>query len=434
MRMQTYRNYTNIRMPQWPVAEVQWPPRPQAARLPDYENYFRFGRMDFRHDIRLSHFQLRNLIASSSSNHVFYAGTYKIHEYNPLFGTKKVIMNLSDPTIQSFHSFSHGIQISTLAADHNLLIAGGFYGEYGMVALDAPANMEHTEGLITHDPNSITNHIQINLSRHSGLPQAVFASNDSGLRTLDCTTNAFVAEHKYDYPINCTAISPDHRLRCIVGDTRNVTICNAETGEILQELEGHRDYGFSCAWADNGWHVATGNQDMMVKIWDARMWTNKSGRALPIAAISADMAGVRSLRFSPLGSGKRVLVAAEPADIVSVIDAESYESKQNLDFFGEIGGTAFAPDGQDLFVANCDDMRGGIMEYKKCGFGEMYAMREAGLLEEYNTTEEEETDEWNDRGLDWKKTEREVAADRRSMRTLTHMKRRAANLGDMNPF
>ncbi len=117
-------------------------------------------------------------------------------------------------------------------------------------------------------------------------------------------------------------------------------------------MDGHRDYGFACDWADDGWTVATGNQDMQVKIWDARKWTSSQGLAQPVATIAAEMAGVRKLKFSPLGSGRRVLLAAEPADIVSVIDAETFTSKQTLSFFGEIGGIDFTNGGCDLLVAN----------------------------------------------------------------------------------
>ena len=124
--------------------------------------------------------------------------------------------------------------------------------------------------------------------------------------------------------------------------------------------------GFACDWADDGWTVATGNQDLQVKIWDARKWTTSQGLACPVATVAAEMAGVRKLKFSPLGSGKKVLVAAEPADIVSIIDAETFASKQMLSFFGEIGGVDFTNDGQDLIIANCDNMRGGIMEFERC--------------------------------------------------------------------
>jgi WD40 repeat protein len=392
--------------------------------------------MDFKPKIFLSHFQLRNLIACPSRNNICYAGGSKVHIINPLFDQKAVRLDLTDPVVQTANTLPfNGIQISTIAADHNVLIAGGFGGEYGMTLLDSKPQADHVEGIITTDPNPITNHIQIHLNRHSGLPHAAFASNDNSLRILDCTSNAMVAHHKYDYAINCSAISPDHRLRVIVGDHQDVIICDAEKGEVLQKLAGHVDYGFACAWADNGWHVATGNQDKLIKIWDARMWTDRAGVGQPLQTIAATVAGVRSLTFSPLGSGKRVLVAAEAADVVNVINAETYASKQTLDFFGEICGVDFAPDGQALFVGIYDALRGGIMEFEKCDFGELYGRERfqgtsntanvgslaAGLMEQPV-------------GLDWKKTNDEVVRDPRSRRTATYRQRKAARSWNMNPF
>jgi WD40 repeat protein len=349
-------------------------------------------------------------------------------------------MDLRSPTIQPPHALQpfQPIQISTVAADHNLVIAGGFYGEYGMTRLDAPPGSRHIEGLMTHDPNPITNHIQIYLNRHSGLPQAAFASNDNGLRILDCMTNTIAAQHKFDYAINCSAISPDHRLRALVGDTRSVMISNAETGETLQELSGHEDYGFACAWADNGWHVATGNQDKLIKVWDARMWTDHHGAGKPLKTIAATMAGARSLKFSPLGSGKRVLVASEAADIISVIDAETYNEKQTLDLYGEICGVDFTPDGSLLFAGINDPLRGGIMEFEKCGFGDLYGFKEKEVSSEssehkYVHTMQQDVDE-KFTGLDWRKTDSEVVSHPRSKLTATHLQRRAARSRDMEPF
>lgn len=329
--------------------------------------------MDFEHDVHLSHFQLRNLVACASRDRIFYAGKSKVMHYSPMEGSGlsdhySVAMDLTQPSVQPLYGIPGGaVQISTLTVAHNLLVAGGFCGEYGVTNLRAHKKSKHAEGIITDDANAITNHIQVHLSRGSSLPLAAFASNDKGVRILDVNTNTFVADHKYEHAINCSAISPDQRLRVLTGDTRKVLICNAETGEILQELEGHRDFGFACDWADDGWTVATGNQDMQVLIWDARKWKNSQGIASPIATIAAEMAGVRKLKFSPVGSGKRVLIAAEPADFVSVIDAETFSSKQTLSFFGEVGGLDFANNGQDLIIANCDSMRGGMMEFERCG-------------------------------------------------------------------
>ena len=325
--------------------------------------------MDFDHEVHLEHFQLRNLLSCASRDHVFYASKSKIIQWNPTSGTqgpKRVAMNLTNPSVQRLYGQVGGIQISTLSVAHDILVTGGFSGEYALVNLKARKGTKHTEGIVTNHQNSITNHVQVHLSRASLSPRVAIASNDNGMRILDVATNKFVADHGYDHAINCTAVSPDQRLRVLVGDSRQVMICNAETGEILQSLEGHRDFGFACDWSDDGYTVATGNQDMQIKIWDARNWTTRQGLPCPVTTIAAEMAGVRKLKFSPVGSGKRVLVAAEPADIMSIIDAETFQSKQRLSFFGEIGGFDFTDGGRDLIVANCDSMRGGLMEFERC--------------------------------------------------------------------
>jgi WD40 repeat protein len=382
--------------------------------------------MNFDQNVNLSHFQLRNLMACATRDHVFYAGKSIIHQWNPKSDlSPDTAMDLTDPTVQPFHSFQGGIQISTLTVAHDILVAGGFCGEYGLVNLRAEKNRKHTEGLITDHPNSITNHVQVHSSRNSSLPLASFASNDMGMRVLDISTNRFIAEHKYEHAINCSAVSPDQRLRVLVGDTRSVMICNAETGEILQNLEGHRDFGFACDWADDGWTVATGNQDMQVKIWDARKWTSSNGLAYPVATVAAEMAGVRKLKFSPLGSGKRVLLAAEPADFVNVIDAETFTSKQTLSFFGEIGGLDFTNDGQDLYVAICDNMRGGIMEFERCDLASSSLYR----LEEYEDKNVRRRHRRRREGFDWAATENDVVSHPKSRGTHEQRLRKAAALG-----
>lgn len=434
VRIASFKNYHNLIPPPW-LPHVLG----HAAIQDDSEDFFKFRRMNFKHKIHLSHFQLRNLIACSSRNNVFLAGHARVIQTNPNYGQRCIAMNLSEPEVQPTHGPAWAaVKISTIAAKHGILIAGGFHGEYGMMALNQP-DSKHVEGLVADHPNCITNHIQINLNRQSGLPEAVIVSNDNGIRTLDCTTNKFTRYHEYEHAINCSAQSPDHRLRVLVGDTCDVMICNAETGEILQKLGGHCDYGFACDWADNGWHVATGNQDKLVKIWDARMWKKSDGKPNPLATIASTMAGVRSLRYSPLGSGKRVLVASEPADIISVIDAETYESKQTLDMFGEIAGTDFSPDGQSIFVGVHDNLRGGLMEFEKCGFGRSYEhesiFRKRDLeVDMYDSEEGDESMEDMAAGLDWKKTMADVVANPKSKRTATHRRRRAARLGDLEPY
>jgi hypothetical protein len=373
----------------------------------------------FRHVVSNSHFQLRNLLTITSQNDIFYAGKSKVHRVNALFDKNAMVMDLTDIPVQSPYGYSSGeLRISTLTSGYGVLIAGGFTGEYAMTSLDGSTGNKPIQGLVTEDENGITNHIQVIRSRSSDHPMAVFSSNDKKVRLLDCYTNTMKMEHTFDWPVNCSATSPDGRMRVIVGDTTQVAIVNAEKGEILQTLEGHEDYGFACAWADDGVHIATGNQDKQVLVWDARNWCQ------PLRTINADMAGVRSLKFSPIGSGKRVLLMAEPADIVSVVEAELFESKQTLDFFGEIGGVDFVPGGQDIYIANTDKLRGGLMLYERISHGGRYGVHhfDKDKCESEGYTYVEET------GYDWAGMNEDHATDVRFPRSRAHYRRRGIGL------
>lgn len=388
--------------------------------LPCRENYFRFRRLDARKNINLAHFQLRNVLASTSRTQVYYPGQSAVHEFNPITGKGKVSLKSKE---------TPNFQVSTLAADHGILVAGGFFGEYCFRRLSSEAGGEVQEGTITTDNSGITNHVQLHLSRTSSNPRAAFASNDNGFRVLDIETEKFVSETRFPRPINCSAISPDGRLRVMVGDQKEVLIAKAEADgqpEILKMLSGHGDFGFACDWADDGWTVATGFQDKSVKIWDARRWTDGRGKAQPVCTLGSEIAGVRSLRFSPLGSGKRVLVAAEEADFVNIYDARTFQSKQTFDFFGEIGGVSFANEGQDLHILCCDRARGGLFQLERCGLGAERSHDPEDLGHRAYDRR------WKNGSYDWQ--ELETTPRRLPRHSETRRRRQALAVGSLDPF
>lgn len=389
--------------------------------LPCNENYFRFRRLDVRKNINLAHFQLRNVLASTSRGQVFYPGQTTVHEFNPITGKGKLGLRSRE---------TPHFQVSTLAADYDTLVAGGFFGEYCFRRLSSEGSGDVHEGTITTDISGITNHVQIHTSRTSSSPRAAFASNDNGFRVLDIETEKFVSETLFPKPVNCSAISPDGRLRVMVGDQTQVLITKAEADgkpEVLQMLDGHGDFGFACDWADDGWTVATGFQDKSVKIWDARRWTDSRGKATPVCTLRSEIAGVRSLRFSPLGSGKRVLVAAEEADFVNIYDAQTFQSKQTFDCFGEIGGTSFVNEGQDLHILCCDRHRGGLFQLERCGTG----------AERYHDPEDlgmgrwQHRRQWTNGSYDWQEAK---TTPRRLPRHSETRRRRALGPYSLQPF
>lgn len=375
-RRHTYRNYVNQEgSDDWTVSGIacravrpaeaianiacQQQPKWEDRCIPSKDSFVRFRRMNFRPDVSLAHFQLRSVLACPSRTKAYYSSPGGITRMNLASKKADLVMNLREfPAL--------GGVISTLDADCGVLMGGTFNGDYCLKSLDSD-DKEFSEGQIS--PDGITNHLKIHMPRRSSRPVASIASNDRCFRVLDIETEKLTSQTMYPFALNCSALSPDRRLRVLVGDNPDVLITNADTGEILQRLEGHSDYGFACDWSDDGWTVATGFQDKAVKIWDARRWCNSSGVSTPLCTIRSEMAGVRGLRFSPQGSGKPILVAAEEADCINVIDAQTFCTKQTIEVFSEIGGVAFTNEGQDLNVLCCDTHRGGLLQLERCGRG-----------------------------------------------------------------
>lgn len=336
--------------------------------------------MDIKRDIHLSHFQLRHVFAATSRSRVFYPAVGTVQQFNPVSGDTRAVLKLID---------TPSSQISTLAASHGFLVAGGFGGEYLIRRLDTgePDSYTCSGGIITTSMSGITNHVAIYQPRSSSGPVAAFASNDNRIRVMDIGTEKWLSDETYDFAPNCSAISPDGRLRVVVGDSVDVLVTAADhaqpnrPADVIHRLSGHRDYGFACDWADDGWTFATGFQDKTVRVWDARrLHEAHTGRGAPVCTIRSDLAGARCLRFSPIGSGPRVLVAAEEADMISVIDARTFKSKQTFDVFGELGGIDFADGGRELMVLCCDPARGGVLHFERCAAAEAEAASAAAEL------------------------------------------------------
>lgn len=370
VRRMTYKNLRNLGQAEQNFATKEFKARFPGAVLPSSDYYFRFKEMDMKRGPDFAHFQLRHNLCATSKNAIFYtnrpprdddvpvwdAWHKTIVAFNPETGTEECAMdvkrrfNKDDPKINKIH---------TLTAGNGVLVAGSFEGVYALKSLSASFESAPAIGTIATGGDVSTNQIHTYLDRQSGLPRAVFGSNDRTVRILDCVTGSWLACHRYPYQVNCSITSPDGRLRLINGDACEPIVANAETGETLAKLPGHTDYGFACDWAPDGITMATGHQDGLVNVWDARRLSK------PIQTIAMDQAGCRSLQFSPLGSGKRVLVLAEPADLVHIVDAQTFESKQTVDFFGEISGISMPLDGSKLYIANADAKFGGLMEFER---------------------------------------------------------------------
>ena len=324
------------------------------------DSFFRFQRTLIRKDIKLAHFQLRNVLATPTRTQAFYPTSKGIRRLRLSSGEADLFLDLREPTFNDLTN-----SVSALDASHGVLVGGTFGGEYYVQALSSQDPTSFSYGMISKDAGGITNHMQIYNPRRSSSPVVAIMSNDCSMRLMDIKTEAILQTTKFPAALNCSAVSPDGRLRVVGGDHPIVLIIDADGNRVVQKLRGHHDYVFACDWSDNGWTIATGSQDMTLKIWDARRWSDSSGRGAPIQTIRSDLASARCLRFSPQGSGRPVLVAAEEADVVNIIDAKTFASKQTFTMFGEIGGVDFSDEGRKLSILCADDHRGGVIQLER---------------------------------------------------------------------
>lgn len=128
--------------------------------------------------------------------------------------------------------------------------------------------------------------------------------------------------------------SQDRLLQLLVGDREDCLIINAETCEPLGTLLKHKDDGFEWDWAQDGVHLASGNREGLVQIFDSWDWIRS------VQLVACELGGARMLKFSPLGSGTRDLAMAEPADYMSVVDAQTFQYQQRFHGWVKLGGSA----------------------------------------------------------------------------------------------
>ncbi|KAI6856424.1 WD40 repeat-like protein [Hortaea werneckii] len=315
---------------------------------------YRFRNFTTKHQARFSHYQLRNVLAATSRSDIFYADGSKVYRTALAGGsTQDTVMDFSRVALPAA-----AFRITCLSASsrHNILVAGGFNGEFAMLSsLPRTGTSALTKGFLTRAFNGLVTHIQTFDDRRSGLPQAAFCSNDQHVRLMDLGTARLVGSHAYSHPVNCSATAPDGRLRVLVGDSNDAHITDAEKGNVIATLHGHTDHGFACSWAQNGLHLATGAQDGKTLVWDARNWSR------PLHTLPSTMSCPRSLHFTDNDG----LTVAEDEDVVSVYDPSTFAKRQDIHFFGSIAGVALLDGGDELALANSDKTVGGLMSFQR---------------------------------------------------------------------
>ncbi|KAJ3096124.1 hypothetical protein HDU97_006203 [Phlyctochytrium planicorne] len=323
-RIANLQNYINLEAPNDEIIKDFQYPRTDGF-------YYRFNFTNLKYKCSWGHFQLRNLVWATSINDVYYNHDVNIMHWCP---------QRKAPTV--FLRTSPSLKISTMSAGKGFLFVGGLAGDFYVKRLEKGGTVHF--GKITTNPNGITNHAEINETRSGGISDF--------LLLFTCT------EFPLPWAVNCSVFSPDKRLVCIVGDDKDASVFNTKTGQLEFQLRGHIDYSFACAWSPCGRYVATGNQDVTTRIYDLRNYSKA------ITVLPGTYGAIRSLRFTDDG---KYLAAAEPSDFVHIYDVTDPGYRcQVIDFFGDISGISFSPDGaESFFIGNSDITYGSVCEFKR---------------------------------------------------------------------
>ncbi|KAH1208820.1 putative WD repeat-containing protein C2A9.03 [Glycine max] len=352
-RLDQYKNYENI---------------PQSGEMSEKEckatdkggKYYDFWQNTRSVKSTILHFQLRNLVWSTSKHDVYLVSNYSIVHWSSLTSKRSEVLNVSGhvaPCEKHPGSLLEGFtqtQISTLAVRDNLLIAGGFQGELICKYLDRPGVSFCTR--TTYEDNAITNAVEI-YEHPSGAVHFMASNNDSGVRDFDMERFQLSKHFCFPWPVNHTSLSPDGKLVVIVGDYPEGLLVDSQTGKTITPFRGHLDFSFASAWHPDGHIFATGNQDKTCRVWDVRNLSKS------VAVLKGNLGAIRSIRFTSDG---QFMAMAEPADFVHVYDAKhGFEKEQEIDFFGEISGVSFSPDTESLFIGVWDRTYGSLLQLNR---------------------------------------------------------------------
>lgn len=343
--------------------------------------------------LHITHFQLRNLVCSSSlSKGVFYPLSY-FHDHN-----LDTVNNFS--TNESIHSFfkinriindyeaevrdsmkldcivdsrtllsNSNSRISTLNCSDKYLVSGTFEGNYILTDISDPDNTKHLgEYNLTNEYDGITNSIIIDKE------ELIISSNDKSIRYIDLNTNS-KTQVRLPFAGNCLALNKFNPNEVFISADDLISIVydkrtQFDMNSVLQ-FKGQEDHSFSCDWSpsNENWLLA-GNQDGNVRIWDKRncdvplyCWNGSLGN-------STEKSGpVRNTKFSNRGE---FVCWAESLDHIGLLNVNDLSTNQidrvqSIEFIGKCTGLSFCESdngyGEQLLIGVNDCPLGGILSY-----------------------------------------------------------------------
>lgn len=297
--------------------------------------------------VHCEHFQLRNCISATSRDQIYTICTTsgKIMRYNPYSHEISNAMTIKKKT-----------RLVSMAVSEPFIAAGGMNGELFIVNSNEDTLL--VDEVLSEGENCITNYCKF--YKDYGKLKLLVCNNDHSVRFIDPEFFASTKKFHCKAPVNHASISPNFNLLAVALDKREAYIYSMNDCSKVFKLRGHQDFGFATGWHPLNSHIlATGNQDLSVKLWDLR-----NGGRCPLASLPAKIGACHSLKFS--GNGE-FLVFSESADFIHIVDATLFEEEQIVDLFGEISGFDFDDDvnPERLYVGIYDSTYRSMVELKR---------------------------------------------------------------------
>jgi len=192
---------------------------------------------------------------------------------------------------------STGTRIATASVDNTAKLWDAKTGKLLASLEDTPDSSEHPEAEDT---------VRVRAAAFSRDGARVFTvnlhGNHRGPRIWNAKTGQLISRIDTGYPVYTAGISTDGGLLVTGGKHGKVTIWRTDTGEVVTQLNGHRDDVHSVAFSRDGERVVTASGDRTAKVWDAR-----TGQLL--VSLDGHTGVVNHASFSD--DGARVVTAGE---------------------------------------------------------------------------------------------------------------------------
>ena len=135
-------------------------------------------------------------------------------------------------------------------------------------------------------------------------------------------------------------------MRLAVGGTIGIWVYDAETGDEVSLLAGHRSEVVSMVFSRDGTILASASSDYTVRLWDVATWQEKS-------TLTGHTHRVNSVAFSPDGT---TLASGSTDNTVRLWDVTTGQEENTLTgHTGTVNSVAFSPDGTTLASASRDE-------------------------------------------------------------------------------